>query len=222
MIEIAPRLWSDFDGTAVGIAKKTNPRNWSKYPLPGIVGYADFLRGVQSTGVEIAGIVSRRPDMFIRRFATGLSVHTLGYQEFFDEPKKIVHAGSEKAKGQFVVEQSKATVIGILEDKPHKLGAVMLGALKEARVHPKTAHNPIVMGVVSHDKSQENLERMAESAAAAQHRDLDIIELDSSETGINGFCFELESLRLAVVQLRPYSLESGKEFGQMLLDEAAI
>lgn len=219
MSEQAPRLWSDFDGTAVGIVGKTNPRNWSKYPLPAIEGYADFLRGVQATGVEIAGVVSRRPDIFVRRMATARSIRKLGFSEFFTRPDQIVHQGSEEAKGRFVAEQSRATAVGMLEDKPHKLGAVLLGALSEHVQHPEVPNNPILLGVVKHGKSQEYIERLATAANALTSNDITV-----SETGpitSVGLSVEADGFSMNVVQLPTFSQFTGRDFGQQLLATVA-
>lgn len=217
MSETTPRLWSDFDGTAVALTKKTNPRNWFKYPLPGIKGYVDFLTGVASTGVEIAGVVSRRPDVYFRRLATARSITKLGFSELFNQ-SQIVHAGSEVAKGKFVAEQTKIAPIGMLEDKPHKLGGVLLGVLQGSE-YPVFPHYPVVLGVVSHGQSQEYIERLAVQAQAMAKSDLEVNETGSAAT--IGLSIRSESVTLDVVQLQPYSEYAGREFGHTLLAAAA-
>jgi len=223
MSKIQPRLWSDFDGTAVALARKTDPRNWSKYPLRGLAGYAEFLKGVRSTGVEIAGVVSRRPDIFPRRAATARSIAKLGFSEFFNRPEQVVHKGSEEAKWQFVLDQSRNTTIGMLDDKPHKFGAVLLGALTEPVQHLEVPRYPILLGVVSHDRSQEYIERLVEQAEAKTTCGLHVTE---SWSGIDraittSFRLETESLNLHVMPLRPYSEQTGEAFGRAILDIAA-
>lgn len=217
MIEPRPELWSDFDGTAVKIAKKTDPRNWSKYPLPGVKGYADFLRGVHESGVEVAGIVSRRPNIFLRRLATSRSVSKLGYSEFFGSKNQIVLTGSEEAKGRFVVERSRETPVAMVEDKPHKLGSVLLGALTEPLARPEIPHHPILLGVVHHPRSQEYVESLYQSVnrLAAQS------DLQVTQTGpmtALGMTIVAEQFALHVVQLSPYAEYIGQEFGQKLID----
>lgn len=223
MSEIQPRLWSDFDGTAVALARKTDPRNWSKYPLRGLAGYVEFLKGVQSTGVEIAGVVSRRPDIFPRRLATNRSIAKLGLSKFFNRPEQVVHQGSEEAKGRFVLEQSRISTIGMLEDKPHKLGAVLLGALTEPVRHLDVPRHPILLGVVSHDRSQEYIERLVEQVEAKITGGLHVTE---SSCGIGraistSFRLETEFLNLHVTPLQPYSEQAGEAFGQAIQDIAA-
>lgn len=215
MIDPAPRLWSDFDGTAVAIARKTNPRNWSKYPLPGLAGYVDFLRGVQTSGVEVAGVVSRRPDILVRRLATTRSIVRLGFLEFFGNSSQIVLAGSEEAKGRFIAEQSKNAPIGMLEDKPHALGKVLIGVMQGSD-YPIFPHHPITLGVVNHPKSQEYIERLAEHAAGLEAVGVSTREVPSN-AGL-GFSLRSESLSIDVVQLEPYTELAGKAFGQRLLE----
>lgn len=221
MSEVVPRLWSDFDGTAVAIVRKTNPRNWSKYPLLGVDGYADFLRGVQSAGVDVAGVVSRRPDILVRRMATARSITKLGYAEFFTIPEQIVHKGSEEAKGKFVAEQSCLATIGMLEDKPHKLGSVLLEALTGPMLPTQVPHHPIVLGVVAHDSSQKYIERLAEMVETTKNGGLVVNETGPSPMAPIGLSIRGESVLLDVVQLEPYSKNAGAEFGHRLL-EAAI
>ena len=221
MAKTTPRLWSDFDGTAVALAKKTQPRNWSKYPLAGLEGYVDFLRGVSSTGVEVAGIVSRRPDIFVRRMATARSIATLGYGEFFTDTSKIVHAGSEQAKGGFIAEQSREATVGILEDKPHKLGAVPLGVLQGSDF-PTLPHHPVVLGVVAHPRSQEYIERLTEGTRSAVIGSRGRLDIQQTGTGATAsLSMRSESVSLDVVQLQPYSEQAGQEFGALLLKAAS-
>lgn len=210
MAEAAPRLWSDFDGTAVGLVKKSNPRNLSKYPLPAKAGYGDFMIGVASTGVEIAGVVSRRPNIFVRRFVTARSIAKLGYGEFLPE---VIHTGSEQAKGNFLLYQSRRGTIGMIEDNPHKLGAVLVASVKQPE-RLKTPRHPIVLGVVHHEKSQRYIDMLGNVAEA-------IGELSVQETGpmtAIGLTIRGEGLALDVVQLEPYGRYVGQAFGQRLLD----
>src|SRR5262245_18175853 len=129
MSEVAAKVWSDLDGTAVALARGVDPRRMTKYPLLPIRAYAGFLSDVVSTGVELAVVVTRRPNLRVRRWATTRSIANLGYSEFFPRPDQIVHTGGEKAKGEFLAQESRSAAIGMLEDKPHKLGEVLLGAL---------------------------------------------------------------------------------------------
>lgn len=212
MSKEVPRLWSDFDGTAVELVRKTNPRNWTKFPLAAMAGYLEFLAGVQSSGIEIAGVVTRRPDIFVRRMATARSIKKLGFSEFFTDPAQIIHAGSEIAKGRFIAEQSRKTTVGMLEDKPHKLAPVILGALTEPLQHPDRSHHSIVIGVVSHKHSMEYMERLKVATKSVLRGAISITETD--DEGAAGLSVAGESFRLNVIQLPGYSHTAGQDFGQ--------
>lgn len=213
MSEQTPKLWSDFDGTAVAVVRKINPRNWSKYPLPSIAGYSDFLRGVRASGVEIAGVVSRRPDILARRMATSRSITKLGFSEFFGKRDQIVHAGSDSAKGRFVARQSEASAIGMLEDKPHHLGSIIIGALIEPS-SPDISHHPILLGVVNHRRSQEHIEVLHDMTTKNLKGDINISQ--TGESGLWGLEITCARFLLDVVQLAPYTNQSGEEFGNRL------
>lgn len=210
MTKKAPVLWSDFDGTAVEIARRTQPRNWSKYPLPMVQGYADFLQGASDGGVEIGGVVSRRPDIFVRRYATMRSVSRLGLQQFFPDKSQLVHAGTEQAKGAFVAHQAETRVVGMLEDRPHLLGAVLLGIFNEA-VSSKRPHYPIVMGVVARGALSQGYVKRLEGLVA---------ETPDSETTQThtGFILQNEYTCLEVESLQAYSHMAGVQFAQKLHD----
>jgi len=215
-----PELWSDFDGTAVGTTRKIDPRNWTKYPLPALHGYVAFLRGVQSAGVDIGGVVSRRPDILVRRFVTTRSVSKLGLSEFFGDHRQLVHAGSEEAKGRFLIERSRRTTVGMLEDKPHKLGSVLLSALSAATQLPDSSRtlNPIIMGAVAHNRSQEYLERLLERVKTQPDLNLQVSEIADagSHPTPTGFTLEAASVKLCVLALSPYTERSGERFGYLL------
>lgn len=218
MSELTPKLWSDFDGTAVGLAHNYDPRNWAKYWLPVMEGYADFLRGVQSTGVEIAGVASRRPNIFVRRLATVKSIKNLGLLEFFME-KELALEGSEEAKAKFVARQSRQTVVGMIEDKPHEFGAALMNVLGDNDRLPEVPPHPILIGVVSHSRTQKYMERLAGIAGDALGDLSADVRTDGDEADI-GFTVRSGSLNMHVIALRPYSESGGEEFGQRLQDLA--
>ncbi len=215
MSELAPRLWSDFDGTAVQLAKKSQPRNWAKYPLPIMEGYIDFLRGVKSKQIDIAGVASRRPNIYLRRLAMVKSIQHLGMMEFFPRGDQLALAGSEKAKGGFIAEQSRRSIVGMLEDKPHELGKSLIRAIGSSAGHSVGFRHPILLGVVEHERIQEYIEELAETAGSER------VELPASINSggepSDGFSVVSGNLNLHVVQLQPYSIEAGKDFGQKLL-----
>lgn len=214
MAEPAPRLWSDFDGTAVALARKVDPRNWTKYPLRALPGFTDFLAGAIQGGVEFAGIVSRRPDIAPRRWVTARSISQLGISRHFSGLQRVVLTGSEQAKGGLLVAESRGSVVGMVEDKPHKLGAVLVGALKEASAGADTLHYPIVLGVVAHPRSQRYIDQL-------------LTDLELAETGVRirepgDGSYQIypahmrHTPRLDVVPLLPYSAEAGQQFATWL------
>lgn len=210
-----PKLWSDFDGTAVEIVSKANPRNWSKYPLKGLDGYVEFLRGVQDGGVDFAGIVSRRPNIAPRRLATKLSVAKLGIDEFFRGEQQVVLTGNEHKKGTFVADQAADRVVGIIDDKPHKIGVAILNALKR----PSVFRSTVVVGAVNHSKTQMYVEGLAN--AAVQHKTdalaAGVPAIDVEDRTDGGLILTGSNFDIHVVPVEPYSAEAGQAFAQTML-----
>lgn len=213
--KLKPELWSDFDGTAVEIVSKANPRNWSKYPLAAIEGYLDFLKGVRGGGVAMAGIVSRRPNILPRRVVTARSVAQLGIDAYFSNKGQIVLAGSEEAKAEVIVDASSRVVVGMIDDKPHKLGESLLGALR-ADYRGGVTGKEIVLGAVAHKRTAEHMEAFAEFAdkwSATVHSGAEV----TTEPGAV-HVVDKNSFALHVVQIDPYSCEAGQEFAEVLTD----
>lgn len=215
MSELPPRLLTDFDGTVVEKLNPANPLHWRrnlrKYPLAGMEGYVEFLGGVQSTGVEIGPVVSKRAER-LRRGKTTRSISDLSLSEFFGRPDQVILAGSEKEKGRVVAEQSLLRAIGMLEDSPHKLGKSLLEyALKNSQVE---GHHPILIGVVSHGTSYE---KISELRGELRHRPQTDDVVVRGEVGSNiGFTAYMGPLEVHVTQLEPYTAEEGRRFGERL------
>jgi len=164
MTEQPPELWSDFDGTAVKKYSIKNPARWLqnslKYPLPGLHGYAEFLAGVEAGGVAIGGVVSKRPDIFPRRWVTALSISQLGLKEFFGRDGQVILAGRESAKGRFVASRTRESVVGVIDDQPQNfVPALVDGLLAEA--NNGAEFGVAVVGVVDHPRSRERIEGYA-------------------------------------------------------------
>lgn len=204
----APTLWSDFDGTAVKKYGSRNPLNWTKYPLPALPGYLDFMRGVQHTGVALGGVVTIRKEFF-RRHLTELSIRKLGYGGII-LPSSVEYAGSEKGKGRFVAEQSRKGVVGMIDDKPHWVGKVILEALVEGNTY-----NPIILGAVGHAHTEHYMERLCDVARSLE---LLVHETNSGEPETPGLGFTASNGQqtLQVVQIGAYSVEAGQAFGNLL------
>jgi hypothetical protein len=209
-----PRLWSDFDGTAVEIVPKWNPRNWSKYPLAGIEGYKAFLTAVSDSGVEVAGVISRRPNIAPRRYVTARSISQLGLSRFFGEPSQQVLVGSEENKGDFLARESLKAPVGIIDDKPHRLGSAMLHALFQ--LQERGGHEDrkgVVLGAVNHPKIESYIDQLAKEALAGGLEVAFTPNGEHDSTMIVG-----DTYWVKVVPLDPYSAAAGRSFANELLD----
>lgn len=208
MSEPEARLISDFDGTAVAIMSKFDPRNWMKYPLPVIEGYLDFLRGAHLGGVEIAAIASRRPDILPRRIATARSVAKLGMDAYFGEGRgRVVLAGSERSKAEFVLAKSIGVPTGMIDDKPHRIGAELVEGMRRLSETPEVEERRILLGVVNHTRSEAYIRRFASDV---QQSGGEVLDTDS------GVRVVVAEHTLDVVLLEPYSQQAGQQFAERL------
>lgn len=209
----SPEVWSDFDGTAVETVGIANPRNWLKYPLAMIAGYSDFLSGINVSGSQVAGVVSRRPDIFPRRLATHLSMYDHDINRVLKN--NVVLTGSESKKGLFVAHKAMNTVVGLLEDKPHRIGVEVVKALSATVGEYEVAE--VVIGVPQEDDAFDKIARFERQMC--QKRDefgLGFIgtDLDSKNVTIYGE----GGFTVRVMPLEGYSFESGTSFGSHLVD----
>lgn len=202
---VTPQLWSDFDGTAVEIKGKLDPRNWLKYPLPIIDGYEDFLDGVTNGGMEIAGIVSRRPE--IRRLVTKKSIAKLGLQSYFPDSNKVHLMGSEDDKAGFIADKAlRLGSVAMIDDKPHQFGLSLVESLD---VYPEpNMHRNVVLGVVNHSKSPEYIERFFDETS--KNLWVNTAQADDGLL-VSGLGFNVH-----VVALDPYSYETGRSFAKIV------
>lgn len=211
-------LWSDFDGTAVEKLSKGKPAHWRrnffKTDLAPIAGYAAFLNGVRSAGVEIAGVVSRRAEF--RRRTTMASIGELGLEEVFT-PDRVMLMGSEEAKGRFVAERSRAATVAVIEDQPQKLGPVILGALLEAAENDMIQHHPLVLGVVSHPNAVGRYNRFLGDAGLNKSLPLETSDFDFDGDGV---MIATSNYELHVGVIYPYSYQAGHLFGSRLQEFA--
>lgn len=156
-----PKLWSDFDGTAVVGAPALSPRNIVKYPLSVMPGYVDFLKSIQKQGLDVGGVVTRRPNLWARRAATGRTMRSHGLGLIFGS--SVVHAGSERAKARFVVEQSRSRTIVMLEDRPQYLGFELVQILgQSAETDRQSSWHPIVLGIAPNKHSDKRIQRLVD------------------------------------------------------------
>jgi hypothetical protein len=202
-----PEVWSDMDGTMFVHRRMCHPYNWSKWPIKPLEGYADFIRGVHDSPAPIAGAISRRPR--IRRKVTELTIEALGLADLFDKSNTIL-AGSENNKADFLVDRSREKPLGIVDDKPHKLGMAMV---RSARHMVDVPHYPIVLGVVAHDRALARMNQLAEEANAVEY----------ARVREYAQCFRIEAveLDLRVMLLPEYSYDGGRGFGQFVLRQAS-
>lgn len=216
MNEQAPRVrfLSDFDGTAVRKYPKRNLRSWSKYPLAGIPGYADFVAGVQETGISLDGVATVRKK-WLRRFVTERSVLKLGYGDIIF-PGSVRYAGNEEEKGRMIANETKRGVVGMIDDKPHKIGKVLLAHLAEGETDA-----PIVLGVVEHKRTEKYLGKLLQHARSEPG--LRVFERQSfvpegREGNTIGFTVDNGQQSLHVVRLGAYQTSTGRAFGRTLLN----
>ncbi len=206
--EPKPKFLSDFDGTAVRKYGYTNWRNWGKYPLPGIPGYLDFINGVLQEDVEFGGVVTIRGRMR-RSLVTRLSLWRLGYRGTIS-PDMVRYTGKEEAKGRFIAEQARRTTVGMIDDKPHKLGGAILDAVEGSS--RSGTHHPLLLGVVSHERSLEHMQELLDRAEGDSEVSVDAPAFWTGED----FTVTKGPLAMHVTQLGPYSEASGQEFAQRL------
>ncbi len=207
MIAREPVFWSDFDGTAVEKLSKTNPRNWSKYPLAMMEGYPDFLEGVRDAGLPIKGVVTIRKK-WLRAPVTNRSIREHGLDQYFPDKRQVQYKGNEDRKAGFVARQSHGGTVGMIDDKPLKFGMALL-------MNPDLRYNPgvkntVVLGAVATPKQEQHVEELAQYVTE-ERRDLTLTRRDSGlYIGTRG----LDGFGVHVVPLEPYSYEAGQNFAE--------
>lgn len=226
MIESAQRkqvaeVWSDFDGTIIESIPTNNIGNWMKRPMGGIKDYRHFLDGIRFSDVSVEGIISRRPSTLPWRLLTDFSMAGQRLEGFFNDP--TVHLlAAEHAKAEWLVERSRERVVGVVEDRPHRLGASILKSLVSV---PKDVEwHPIVIGAVPHYwtdtffcKFLESTEHLAGAGYDIQTTISTFRAVESRKAAIS---VEAENFRLDVVPLPKYSERAGIVFGKYLRDMA--
>lgn len=199
--ETVAECWSDWDGTGVK-TPSFNRRALNNHPFRGQPGYASFLEGVRTEGIDPAGIVSRRPDNLLFRKATDFSVSWLGLRDFFPDNRNIHLTGSENRKSQFLIGRSILGPVGMLEDRPHNLGKALLEGL--GGLHPSVAPYPITVGAVRHEQTTAHMEDLMTTAL---DMGLDVHVSRDHDLTVVG-----ENYTVNVVPLRPYSHYEGQAF----------
>lgn len=164
-----------------------------------------MLDGIISENVRIAGILSRRPNIWPRRMATERSIAKLGLSGYFDEASQIRLTGSETAKGQALVDESEYGPVGMLEDKPHRLVPVIIDALDQTS--SDSGNHAVTLGVVPHSRADEYLARMIEATKE--------MGAEFTEEAPNVFRLYHDP-RLTVVTMNAYDETEGKRFAQLI------
>lgn len=219
MTENKLNVWSDFDGTAVELVNRLNPRHYTTYPLAIIDGYKNFLHGIREGGGEVAGIVSARADRSYRRWATVSSITKLGLTEFFrDQSKQMFLAGNEQRKADFIITQARRETIGFVDDRPHCIGTSLLNNLVLSQDKAASSQVKILLGMTKHSKSDEYQERYFEEVNKLSNYSTSI-ESSSEALTIRG-----ESFVISSVALSSYSTDTGKDFSYLLreFDEESV
>lgn len=218
----SPEFWSDYDGTGVHVVESRTglslqfvyPRNWMKWPLRGIDGYADFLAGVQDSGVTLAGVASRRQAW--RRRVTVASMTSQGVHDLLPDLQLLK---TESAKGKFIARRAFDGVVGMIEDKPDKLVPEVVQGMLGAAGHDlrlEGGGSNVVIGVVGHHKAEQRITRVGERLETKSSWVHQVTErptggLDIEGTSLTGH------FGMIIVPLEPYSHESGAAFGELVM-----
>lgn len=207
-----PRAWFDLDGTIIQIVSGVkNMTKSSRMPL--IEGIGDFAQGVREGCVSIDGIVTRRRPLW-RTGVTRRTVNRYGLREMLGQDIQVKLMSDEPRKGAFLVARSLERPIGMVEDRPQKLGGVLLGALAAERATPDTNYS-ITIGVVPHDSAAERIEELSQAAMALRG-------VEYAENDYGGFVVRGETFPngLHVVALGGYTRQEGQIFAQTLYTHA--
>lgn len=222
-----PEAVFDFDGTLVHLAE--NPlQNMLKYPMYSQSNVHAFIRGIEQTGTKIGPIISRRP-RYGRTFVTNRAIADLGLSGWFGNDAGKILAGSisptrfrksEGLKAAAIIARADERVVGVVEDKPQKLGKELLTELTYAG----RTLEPIVLGAVDCPDTTSRIDELV--SYAQKLSGVEVEELHATDGNVmDGF--EISRLRegahfvMKVVALAPFSLESGKTFGIQLQHYAA-
>lgn len=228
MLERAtPEVLFDFDGSLVHLAKRSvSLQNALKYPMYARIESDRFIKGLASTGVEVGPIVSRRPRIG-RKFVTRKALSDTGLLRWFPDRDDVVLAGSvhpgrfrqsEERKAEIVLAHNESRVVGMIDDKPDKLGKLLLDGLLEN----DQTNEPLILGVVPTPHSER---RTSALLTYAETHGWGITEQQQNQDEMTGY--ELQyghsgiQLLVKVVQLDPFNYERGADFGRQLQYYAA-
>ena len=208
---LPPALWSDFDGTAVKKYAIGHPFNASKYPLPIMPGYVDFLDGFSDGGGIVRGVLTRRGN--IRRPATMRSLQKLGLESrLMAFPGNVIHFNSDRGKAAHVLNDADhgtpRSSVSLIEDKPDVVGMEMIDLLKtdEAGWINEAFVTIGAVNTVSQAKRIDNFE------SQANHVDgVTVNRVDESTLAVT-----VGSSVVYTTALRPYTFEEGQNFATLV------
>ncbi len=208
---LSPEVLFDLDGTLANLPTSVFGK-MTKAGLTSVLGGPRFIRGLESTGVEIGPIASRRPEL--RRGVTERFVTRAGLSQWFGNVEDVQLCGnlsprnfgqSERDKARVVHAHAYDRAVGMIEDKPNKLGAELLDLLATL-----AAPKPILLGAVGPDAERRTIALINSSVAK---------QFDITPTQ-EGALFEMGQATLEVVAIPKMDYYSGQNFGEHLLHYA--
>ena len=210
-------ILTDFDGTLVEKLDPRNPLHWRrnvlKTGLEEIEGWQDFFQGALSIpGITMGGVVSRRPDIGIRRRATEKFLAGT----ILDQPEtEVALTGSEVAKARYIVDVAIANgwmiATGMVEDMPQRLVPELIKqfALREV----DQGHKPsLLIAAVNSPHLYERIGKAIDRVKAMEDPNI------SCRMGAGAARFSSPQATIDVVPLRIYSKSIGEGFGNALYD----
>ncbi len=193
------------DGTIIQTIFHHNPRNWLKLWPTAKAGYKQFLDALQDCGVSVHGLVSRRPNFWVIRWVTQKTISRLKLSHYFP-PEHIVLAGSDDYKGAFVAEQAQQSPVVMIEDKPYRIGPVIVKCRLQITGHPLT------LAVVPHSRAIKYTLRLRERL---EHIPGVIVRSDSNQN-FSVYSPGRKQALLHVVVLQEYSAKTARTLAKQL------
>ncbi len=185
-------------------------RRLTKIAQFSVLGAPRFIQGIEGAGVQIGPIVSRRPELY--RGVTERFVTRAGLSRWFGDEDNVELCGSlnparqgevEKDKASVVYEHAYYRVVGMVDDKPDKLGASLLTLLATKGPH---SLNPILLGAVGAE-AERRTKALMDSPVAQQ--------FDITPTP-EGALFQRGLAEFEVVIIPVMDFASGHNFGEYL------
>lgn len=208
-----PELWSEFDGTAFKKYGVADPRQWFDRPARPVPRYGEFLQGVIGANVTVAGILSRRADSYEQRLGANKSLADAGLLAYYGSNQPVRLVGSDEAKGQILAQESQKTTVGLVDDRPHEIGIIVVKELMDtAKQANELGIEPtIIIGAVYGSDTDRSVARLYEEADKLRGN---VTVLDYGDN--IGFDIEGVGYRVEVALLAPFSSMAGRDFAARL------